>query len=229
VRVFVCSSHRAVDNPSPQSSPLHERERRNTRPTLAAVLLAGGESRRMGQDKATLLFRGKPLWQIQLELLRKLKPMEIFVSARTDPTWRPRDVLFVADVPPSRGPLSGLTAALDQIHTSHLLAFAIDMPWMAEKYLKLLCAQIEPGRGVLPKIGNRTEPLAAIYPREAAAEFRAALAGSDFSLQTLARGLVKAGKLREIPVTARETKFFLNANEPSDLQVAEVARVDRLL
>ncbi|PYJ70153.1 MAG: hypothetical protein DME76_06640 [Verrucomicrobia bacterium] len=183
----------------------------------------------MGQDKATLLFRGKPLWQIQLELLRKLKPMEIFVSARTDPTWRPRDVLFVADVPPSRGPLSGLTAALDQIHTSHLLAFAIDMPWMAEKYLKLLCAQIEPGRGVLPKIGNRTEPLAAIYPREAAAEFRAALAGSDFSLQTLARGLVKAGKLREIPVTARETKFFLNANEPSDLQVAEVARVDRLL
>ena len=43
---------------------------------ISAVLLAGGESRRMGQDKATLLFRGKPLWQIQLELLRKLEPAE---------------------------------------------------------------------------------------------------------------------------------------------------------
>ena len=39
---------------------------------ISAVLLAGGESHRMGKDKATLLFRGRPLWQIQLELLRKL-------------------------------------------------------------------------------------------------------------------------------------------------------------
>ena len=52
---------------------------------LSSVLLAGGESRRMGKDKATALFRGKPLWQIQLDLLRKLEPSEIFLSARTDP------------------------------------------------------------------------------------------------------------------------------------------------
>ena len=44
---------------------------------ISAVLLAGGESRRMGKDKATLFFGGKPLWQIQLELLRKLEPSEI--------------------------------------------------------------------------------------------------------------------------------------------------------
>ena len=54
--------------------------------TFSAVLLAGGESRRMGTDKATFLFRGKPLWQAQLETLRKLRPAEIFLSARTDPS-----------------------------------------------------------------------------------------------------------------------------------------------
>ena len=75
---------------------------------FSAVLLAGGESRRMGKDKATLSYRGKPLWQIQLELLRQLTPQEIFVSARSDPDWRPADIQFVADDPPSRGPLSGL-------------------------------------------------------------------------------------------------------------------------
>src|SRR5438477_13215872 len=208
---FVCV------NPSPQSSPLQEERRSGRAIEISAVLLAGGESRRMGKDKAMLVCRGKSLWQIQLELLGKLEPVEIFVSARTDPAWRSRDVHFVADDSPSRGPLSGLAAALARMHTKHLLALAIDMPFMTEKYLRFLCSQIEPGRGVLPKIDNRAEPLAAIYPREAGAEFRAALAGTDFSLQTLARGLVKTGKLREIPVGGKETRFFLNANEPSDL------------
>ena len=181
------------------------------------MLLAGGESRRMGKDKATLSYRGKPLWQIQLELLRKLAPTEIFVSARSDPDWRPTDIQFVADDPPSRGPLSGLAASLDRMSTSHLLALAIDMPWMSNKYLEFLCAQIEPGRGVVPKIGDRAEPLAAIYPREAALHISSALIGSDCSLQSLIRYLVTAGKLQEISVEEREKKLFLNLNSSSEL------------
>ena len=184
---------------------------------ISAVLLAGGESRRMGKDKATLLFHGKPLWQIQLELLRKLARIEIFVSARTDPLWRPADLQFVADDPPSRGPLSGLGAVLARMHTKHLLALAIDMPFMTEKYLRFLCGQIEPGRGVLPKIDNRAEPLAAIYPQEAAAEIGAALSGADFSLQTLTNCLVAVGKLLVMPVAEQERKLFQNLNELTDL------------
>jgi molybdopterin-guanine dinucleotide biosynthesis protein A len=111
---------------------------------ISAVLIAGGESRRMGRDKATLLVRTKPLWQNQLELLRKLEPTEIFVSARTDPMWRPADVQFVADDLPSRGPLSGVAASLKQMRAQHLLALAIDMPFMTEEYMTYLCNQIEP-------------------------------------------------------------------------------------
>jgi molybdopterin-guanine dinucleotide biosynthesis protein A len=185
---------------------------------ITAVLFAGGESRRMRKDKATLLFRGKPLWQTQLELLRKLEPAEIFVSARTDPIWRRADVEFVADNLPSRGPLSGLAASLAQMRTKHLLALAIDMPFMTEKYLKFLCDQITPGRGVLPKIDNRAEPLAAIYPGEAAVDLKSALSGIDFSLQTLTSRLVEAGKLRAIPVSDEARALFLSLNEPADLQ-----------
>jgi molybdenum cofactor guanylyltransferase len=184
---------------------------------ISAVLLAGGESRRMSTDKTTLLFRGKPLWQIQLELLRKLEPTELFVSARTDPVWRAADVQFVADDPPSRGPLSGLATSLAQICTKHLLALAIDMPLMNEKYLRFLCSQIEPGRGVIAKIDNRFEPLAAIYPQEVSADFHSALLSTDFSLQTVASRLVAAGKLQVTPVTPQERKFFLNLNELSDV------------
>jgi molybdopterin-guanine dinucleotide biosynthesis protein A len=184
---------------------------------ISALLLAGGESQRMGKDKATVLFDEKPLWQIQLATLRKLQPEEIFVSARTDPAWRPDGVQFVPDTPPSRGPLSGLAASLDCMRGSHLIALAIDMPFMSENYLRYLCGQIRPGVGVLPKIDCRAEPLAAIYPREAIVDFRSALAGADFSLQTLTRSLVETQKLREILVAEQEKKLFLNLNQLSDL------------
>ena len=191
--------------------------RRFARNDISTVLLAGGESRRMGKDKATILVRGKPLWQIQLGLLQKLEPTEIFVSARTDPVWRPADVQFVADDPPSRGPLSGLAASLAQTRTNHLLALAIDMPFMTEKYLRFLCSQIEPGRGVIAKIEDRFEPLAAIYPREKLASVQSALSGTDFSLQTLASRLAAVGKLQVVPVTSQERKLFLSVNEQADL------------
>ena len=185
--------------------------------SISAVLLAGGQSRRMGRDKPTILFHGKPLWRIQLDLLRKLRPAEIFVSARTDPAWRPPDVTFVADEPPSRGPLSGLAATLARIRSNHLLVLAIDMPFMNEDHLRYLCDEIEPGRGVLPMIGNRAEPLAAIYPVEARVDFVNALSGADFSMQTLTNQLVKMGRLRVIRVSEEDQRFYRNLNEPDDL------------
>jgi len=211
----------AVNNPSPESFPFHEKERRihpSCSLSFSAVLLAGGESRRMGTDKATFLFREKPLWQVQLETLRRLRPAKIFLSARTDPPWRPNDVQFIADIPPSCGPISGLAAALAKIHTGHLLALAIDMPFMTENYLRSICDAIEPGRGVVAKIDNRAEPLAAVYPREAEIDFRTALGGTDLSLQNVVRYLVTSGKLLEISVTEQEKPFFRNVNYMSDVE-----------
>lgn len=185
--------------------------------SFSAVLLAGGASRRMGMDKATLFFREKPLWEVQLKKLRALQPAEIFVSARTDPSWRPADVRFVVDIPPSRGPLSGLAASLATMHADHLLALAIDMPFMTENYLQSMCDLIEPGCGVVATIDDRAEPLAALYPREAEIDFRAALAGNDFSLQNIVRYLVRSRKLLEISVTKKQRLLFGNVNDVFDL------------
>jgi molybdopterin-guanine dinucleotide biosynthesis protein A len=88
---------------------------------------------------------------------------------------------------------------------------------MTENFLRYVCDEIEASVGVVPKIDNRAEPLAAIYPREAVIDFRNALAGTDFSLQTLTRSLVDTGKLQELPVNELQKKLFLNVNEVSDL------------
>jgi molybdopterin-guanine dinucleotide biosynthesis protein A len=184
--------------------------------TISAVLLAGGKSRRMGQDKATMLSRGVPLWKIQLELLRRLKLGKILVSAASDPSWRPVDVDFVSDKQPSRGPLSGIAATLSRIKSGHLLALAIDTPFMSDAYLRGLCLRIENGRGVIPMIENRAEPLVAIYPSDAEVEFTSVLSGNDFSLQPIVRKLITLGKLQPIQVSTEERALFRNLNEPQD-------------
>lgn len=188
--------------------------------SISAVLLAGGESRRMGQDKATLVFRGKPLWQHQLEKLRALTPFEIFVSAREDPAWRPDDAPFVKDVSPSRGPLSGLAATLGRVRTTHLLALAIDVPFIPRNFLLESCNRVEVGHGLVPMIGDFVEPLAgAIYPKEACTDCEKALAGQDFSLRSVVNSLVSAEQMTLVNMSREYEQHFRNLNEPDDLKI----------
>ena len=186
--------------------------------SLTAVLLAGGESRRMGRDKATIDFRGQPLWQRQIAVLRGLMPEKIFVSARSEPAWLPDETHLLLDELPSRGPLSGMTRALERTQTSHLAVLAVDMPNLTTARLQVAWDLAVMGCGVLPVIIDRAEPLAAIYPREAASEFSAALAGDDFSLQRLSQKLVKGGKLRALSVAPADEEFYWSVNEPGDIR-----------
>jgi molybdenum cofactor guanylyltransferase len=182
--------------------------------TLTAVLLAGGESRRMGRDKATMEFVGQPLWKRQLEVLHRVGPEKIFVSARTEPSWLPEDAVLLLDDPPSRGPLSGLTKAVATMRTTHMIVLAIDMPFMTREQLDVLRELAAVGRGVVPIIGERAEPLAAVYPTEAAINFATALGGTDFSLQRVIRELVAEEKVRLFAVPAQDEYFYRSVNEP---------------
>lgn len=184
---------------------------------FSAVLLAGGESRRMGRDKATLEWRGRALWEWQIDKLRALQPEKIFVSARTDPAWRPADVELIVDATPSRGPLSGLVATLATIETDHLLALAIDLPFMTAEHLRFLCSLVTPRSGVVPTIDGKAEPLAAIYPREVKALFLAALEGDNFSLQPIVKKMLECGMLRAMPVSDSARQLYQNVNEICDL------------
>ena len=171
----------------------------------------------MGRDKALLVFSGRPLWQRQLELLRDLRPEKIFVSARTKPSWLPDDAELILDEPPSRGPLSGLTKAMEQLQTSHLIASAVDMPFMTCEQMRVHCSLATEGCGVVPVIGERTEPLAAIYPRGASADFAATLVGHDFSLQRLSRRLIAAGTLQPFAVSEEDEPLYRSVNTLGDL------------
>jgi len=180
--------------------------------TLTAMLLVGGESRRMGTDKATLVVGGEPLWQRQLRILRELQPQALWISARAQPAWSAGQGEVILDAPPSRGPLSGIAAALARLQTSHLLALAVDMPQMTATHLKRLLALAQPGCGVVPDNGSVFEPLCAVYPSEARAIASHALAQNQLSLQHLVQILSANNYVKILPVTEPDSSLYYNAN-----------------
>lgn len=170
----------------------------------------------MGRDKPALTFDGEPLWSRQLRTLHGLPPESILVSARTRPAWCPAEIETVLDEPPSRGPLSGLAAALKKIRTTHLLALAIDLPQMTSAHLKKLGALARPGIGVVPQTGEFFEPLSAVYPAESRAVAERMLAAKDVSLHNFIRALAARRQICFHLVTQSESAMYRNVNTPED-------------
>src|SRR5579872_2453307 len=185
--------------------------------TLTAALFVGGESRRMGRDKAEVMFAARPLWSHQLETLRALKPEKILISARIRPAWCAPEVEIVLDEPPSSGPLTGFVAVLKQMQTTHLLVLAIDLPRMTATHLWNLWMMAKPGRGVIPQNGDFFEPLCAIYSAETIAIVGHNLENKKFSLQKLAQNLLKQDRSRAYRLTSMERPLYCNVNTPEDL------------
>ncbi len=190
---------------------------------LSAVLFVGGESRRMGVDKATLIYEGEPLWARQLQTLKKLSPEKTFISARIKPPWCPPEIETVLDVPPLSGPLSGLAAALGKIRTTHLLALAVDMPLITAAHLRWLRSHAKIGCGVMPVWRGRCEPLCAIYPVEAGDFAKAAMNGEDVSLHALVAKLREKKLLCDCNLADDQISFYQNVNAPEDFQKMDLS------
>jgi len=186
--------------------------------TLTAVLFAGGLSPRMGVDKATHTIAGEQLWARQLRVLNGLQPDAFWISARTMPAWCPPEIKTVLDEPPSRGPMSGLRAALQSMRTSHLLTLAVDLPQMSTIHLLKLKSLARPGCGVVRRNGDFLEVLCAIYPVEAAVIAESTLVGTDASLQNFARLLMQHGCAQTCPLDETEKPLYHNVNTPADMK-----------
>ncbi|HEX3720745.1 MAG TPA: molybdenum cofactor guanylyltransferase [Verrucomicrobiae bacterium] len=185
--------------------------------TLSAILLVGGQSRRMGVDKASVVIAGETMWQRQTRILSGLGAKALWVSARTAPAWVSPPWEVIIDEPPSRGPLSGVAVALGRLETSHLLVLAIDLPRMTTEHLRKLWCLARRGVGVIPWHDDYFEPLCAIYPAEALSVAEELLAGGDLALQHLAQRLVNRGLAEACNLTADDLPHYLNMNTASDL------------
>ena len=183
---------------------------------ITAALMAGGKSSRMGRDKCLIEVNGVPMWQRQLELLSACAP-EVFVVAPTRPQWLPHTVGWIPDAVRDEGPMGGIVAVLAHATHGKVLVLAVDMPAMTGDFLKQLSEMADRLSGIVPQIGERYEPLAAIYPCEALPVVKDHLfVKRDNSLQALLRCLIQARLMHSFSVPSSELNLFRNLNSPSD-------------
>jgi molybdopterin-guanine dinucleotide biosynthesis protein A len=139
-----------------------------------AVIMAGGDSRRMGQDKANLVLGERTLLQ---NLAATLQPLfaDVIVSVR-----QPRpgiDLPQICDDPAHSGPLAGLAAALERTTTPWIFIVACDMPFITPAVIEYLALQRAEYHAVVPVVGGHPQPLAAFYAGSGLDEVRACLRG----------------------------------------------------
>jgi molybdopterin-guanine dinucleotide biosynthesis protein A len=185
---------------------------------LSAVLLAGGKSSRMGQDKALLSLPGGSdlLWQHQLRVLEELEPREIFWSG-FERSGLPEKLHIVPDTLRNAGPLGGVCACLWKATTDLVVVLAVDLPNMDAAYLRALAQRCTPVRGAVPQNGDELEPLAAIYPamlHELAAD---RLRQGRYAMQDFVREAVRRELMEVVPVLDGDGTKFTNLNSPEDL------------
>ena len=104
-----------------------------------AVILAGGASRRFGEDKTRLIFRGKPLVQSVYQTLKQFG-FDVFVSAALPGQFKDLGLLTIADHSPFGWPVQAIYSVLTQVSAEKILVVACDMPLLRKEVLeKLVC------------------------------------------------------------------------------------------
>jgi len=190
---------------------------------VAAFILAGGNSSRMGQHKGLLDFAGVPLIVETVHLLEPLVREVVVVGSPERYVGLGLRVIRDRKIGRSdeltQGPLVGIASALRVTQTPWNLILACDLPYLSGAWIDWLLstATASSAEVVMPQTRHGVEPLAAVYRRECVSAIDA----------SLGRGLRKVsdalGDLRVKLIHSREWRTFdpdgrvlANMNTPAD-------------
>lgn len=137
-----------------------------TRP--GAIVLCGGQSRRMGQPKAWLRFGDELMLQRVVRLLGTVAgPIVVVAAPGQEVPELPEGVTIVRDPVSDQGPLRGIAAGLTGLphHVELAYATATDVPFLRPEWVNDLVKRIGEGDLAIPEIGGFLHPLAALYRR----------------------------------------------------------------
>jgi len=192
---------------------------------VGAVILCGGESRRMGQPKAWLPFGPERMLQRVVRLVSTVTgPIVVVAAPGQELPALPAAVLVARDPLRGRGPLQGLAAGLAALPDEVELAYATatDVPFLQPAWIDRLVALIGDHDLAIPRCDGFLHPLAALYRRASVLPACDSLLRSGrlrpvFLIDVLRARIVSADELR---CKDPELLTLRNLNTPEDYQSA---------
>jgi FdhD protein len=151
---FTVYSHAELIEPYPDNAKIKG---------ITGVILAGGNSSRMGRNKALLTLEGTPLIERIYHTMAGLFH-EVVIVTNTPEEYAFIPCRKVADIYPNFGSIAGLHAGLADSSTERIFVAACDMPFLNPDLIRLLCSGTGKADAIVPVNGEGLyEPLHAVY------------------------------------------------------------------
>lgn len=186
---------------------------------VSGIILAGGASRRMGTDKASLGFGGETLLSRTVRVVSQVTD-DVLVVGRVGGN----DALsarYLADDFPNSGPLGGLLTGLRQARYPYATVVACDMPFLDASVLRLMGEVAEGYDAVVPRLDGSAQPTLAVYGRSCSGAIERQFARGDLALRNLLPELrVRWIDDEEIRRVDPSGQSFRNVNTPGDWEEA---------
>ncbi len=186
----------------------------------AAIILAGGKSTRMGQNKALVRVKKHRMLEAIIRTLSG-RFAEILVSAN-DNSYDDLNLRTVTDIFPGSGPLGGIHAGLKASGYNVNFVVACDMPFTDPGMAAYMVRQAEGYDAVVPRIGEYYQPLFAVYTKNCLGAIETQLTNKMYKIISF-YPLVKIRYmgLDEISKFGDPDRMFFNVNTPHDLETAK--------
>lgn len=220
---------------------------RNPQLDAAGFVLAGGQSSRMGRDKALVEFAGQPMVARALNILKQAGLSASIGGAHTDLS---RFALVIADPlhENSLGPLAGICSALSETSVQYAVFLPVDLPLIPSSLVEHMLdhARITGAPITVPSAGGFTQTFPAVIDRAALPALQLRLENSDRGCLSAFKAasealnrpltslpvefLLQSGKIAD-PQGLAPSFWFLNINDSRDLERAQsaAARSSRLI
>ncbi len=188
---------------------------------LSAAILAGGNAVRFGgADKAFLEINGRSIISRMLAVLRPLFAQIIVVTPQPDRYRELAPLVCIQDIYEDWGPLGGIHAGLSVSTQPAVFAFACDLPFLQQSFLRRQIATFYESRSdiLLPRFDGKIEPLHAIYSRSIEPALRRHFASAT-DKKTRSFFPKVHTRYMEVDGDKAAMRSFVNINTPKDLDI----------
>jgi len=184
---------------------------------VTGVVLVGGLSRRMGQDKILLTIDGTPLISLIHGKMLSLFE-EVLVIGHHRPEFDSLNIISHRDLIPECGILGGIYTGLSLSKTHYIFAVAGDMPFLDMDLIVQIASHREGNDAVIPRGKSGMEPLFAVYSRSCLDTIRENLAEQNLKVMKALEGL-RISTPQIHPPRDGSPDPLVNLNVPEDLDI----------